>query len=57
MTPAAIELLLLAIKLTKVIFEQIDLAGLDELPPEIREELLAHRESLLDEMARLDALA
>ncbi len=56
MTPATIELVLAALKLGIAAYNQVQLMDLDELPPEIKDMLIAERDRLGQEIMRLDGL-
>ena len=55
-TAAALELLLLALKAGKLAYKQLELMDLETLPPAIRAALIAERDQLNAQMARLNQL-
>ncbi len=56
MTAAVIEALLLAIKLSTAVIEQVELAEHETLPPEVRVALLQERARLRRALDRLDGM-
>ena len=56
MTPATIEMLLLGLQAGVAAYKQISLMNLDELPPELKQMLIAQRDKLTQEILRLDSL-
>ncbi len=57
MSTAVIEALLLAIKLSTAVIEQVELADHETLPPEVRVALLQERARLHAALNRLDAMS
>jgi len=53
MTPATVQLILGLLALAREGLRQVDLAKLDELPPELRQQLIDERNALMDEWAGL----
>lgn len=53
MDPKTIELIILAIRAGRAAMNQITLMNMDELPPEIRDELIRERDALNAEWAAL----
>ncbi len=56
MPPGTITLILAAVKLGTAAMNQIELLNMDELPPEVKQELLDARDAMTMEIRRLDSL-
>ena len=54
MNPATVELLLLGLKVGMAAYKQISLMDMEELPPEVKQMLITHRDNLGLEILRLD---
>ncbi len=57
MTAASIEALLLAVKLSTAVLEQVELAQNEVLPPQVRAALLQERARLRAALNRLDNIS
>ncbi len=53
---AGAELALLVLRAARLVAKNIELSGLDELPPELRDQLTVERDGLNEDLARLNKL-